>query len=112
VNVQVLADPAARLICTSPALPGARHDMGTACEHGIIDALREAGVQVIVDHGYRGSGFETPQRRRPADPETGERANAQLKAWRDPPKDPLLSAPSDRPGQGDLGAFQARKQTR
>jgi DDE superfamily endonuclease len=57
------------------------------------------------DHGYRGSGFVTPQRRRPADPETGERrrlsrnqrevnsaharqrgpgerANAQLKAWR------------------------------
>jgi hypothetical protein len=79
--------------------------MGAAREHGIIDALREAGVKVIVDHGYRGSGFVTPQRRRPADPETGERrrlsrnqrevnsaharqrgpgerANAQLKAWR------------------------------
>jgi len=47
--------------------------MGAAREHGIIDALREAGVKVIVDHGYRGSGFVTPQRRRPADPETGER---------------------------------------
>jgi hypothetical protein len=34
VNVQVLADPAARLIWASPALPGARHDMGTAREHG------------------------------------------------------------------------------
>jgi hypothetical protein len=105
VNVQVITDPAGRLIWASAALPGARHDMGAAREHGIIDALREARVRVIVDHGYRGSEFETPQRRRPADPETGEhrhlsrnqkdvnaaharqrgrgeRGNAQLKAWR------------------------------
>ena len=105
VNVQVIADPAGRLIWASPALPGVRHDMGAARDHGIIDALREAGVKVIVDHGYRGSGFDTSQRRRPADPETGqrrrlsrnqrevnsaharqrgpgERANAQLQAWR------------------------------
>jgi transposase len=105
VNVQVVADPAGRLIWASPAIPGARHDMGAAREHGIIDALRHAGVKVIVDHGYRGAGFATPQRRRPADPETGERrrlsrnqrdvnsaharqrgpgerGNAQLKAWR------------------------------
>ncbi|MDT7701954.1 MAG: hypothetical protein QOJ30_4279, partial [Pseudonocardiales bacterium] len=73
VNVQVIADPAGRLIWASPALPGARHDMGAARDHGIIDALRETGVKVIVDHGYRGSGFDTPQRRRPADPETGQR---------------------------------------
>ena len=105
VNVQVIADPAGRLIWASAALPGARHDMRAAREHGIIDALHEAGVQVIVDHGYRGSEFKTPQRRRSADPETGERrhlsrnqkdvnaaharqrgpgerGNAQLKAWR------------------------------
>jgi hypothetical protein len=30
VNVQVIADPAGRLIWASPALPGARHDMGAA----------------------------------------------------------------------------------
>ncbi|MHA6621007.1 transposase family protein [Pseudonocardia sp. DLS-67] len=105
VNVQVIADPAGRLIWASAALPGARHDMGAAREHGIIDALHKAGVRVIVDHGYRGSEFETPQRRRSADPESGERrhlsrnqkdvnaaharqrgpgkrGNAQLKAWR------------------------------
>lgn len=105
VNVQVIADPAGRLIWASPALPGARHDMGAAGEHGILDALRVAGVRVIADNGYRGSGFEVPQRRRPADPETGqrrrlsrnqkavnsaharqrgpgERANAQLKSWK------------------------------
>jgi hypothetical protein len=105
VNVQVLADPTGRLIWASPALPGARHDMGAAREHGILDALTEANVRVIADNGYRGSGFAVPQRRRPADPETGqrrrlsrnqkavnsaharqrgpgERANAQLKSWK------------------------------
>jgi hypothetical protein len=104
VNVQVLADPAGRLIWASAALPGARHDMGAAREHGLIDALHAAEVRVIADNGYRGSGFAVPQRRRRADPETGrrrlsrnqrevnaaharqrgpgERANAQLKSWR------------------------------
>lgn len=105
MNVQVIADPAGRLVWASPALPGARHDMGAARDHGILDALRAAEVKVIADNGYRGSGFEVPQRRRPKDLETGkrrklsrnqrevnsaharqrgpgERANAQLKTWR------------------------------
>jgi hypothetical protein len=79
--------------------------MGAAREHGILDALTAAEVRVIADNGYRGSGFAVPQRRRPADPETGwlrrlsrnqeavnsaharqrgpgERANAQLKSWK------------------------------
>ncbi|GAA5129173.1 hypothetical protein GCM10023320_49260 [Pseudonocardia adelaidensis] len=56
-------------------LPGARHDMGAAREHGITDALVAAGVQVVADSGYRGVGptFDLPQRRRPADPATGAR---------------------------------------
>lgn len=93
------------MIWASPALPGARHAMGAARGHGILDALTAAGVRVIADNGYRGSGFEVLQRRRPADPETGqrrgmswsqkavnsahaaqrgpgERANAQLKSWK------------------------------
>lgn len=105
VNVQVIADPAGRLIWASPALPGARHDMGAPREHGILDALTAAGVRVIADNGYRGSGFTVPQRRRRADPQTGqrrrlsrnqkavnsaharqrgpgERANALLKSWK------------------------------
>jgi DDE superfamily endonuclease len=105
MNVQVIADPAGRIVWASPALPGARHDMGAAREHGILDALTAAGVRLIADNGYRGSGFAIPQRRRSADPETGERrrlsrnqkavnsaharqrgpgerANAQLKVWR------------------------------
>ncbi len=103
--MQVLADPNGRLIWVSPALPGARHDMGAAREHGLLDALRDAQVKVIADNGYRGAGFAVPQRRRPADPNTGERrrlsrnqkavnsaharqrgpgerANAQLKSWK------------------------------
>ena len=104
VNVQVLSDPVGRLIWASAAMPGARHDMGAAREHGLIDALRAAQVRVVADNGYRGSGFAVPQRRRPRDPQTGrrrlscnqcevnaaharqrgpgERANAQLKSWR------------------------------
>lgn len=108
LNVQVLTDPAGRLIWTSPVLPGARHDMGAAREHGVLDALEEAEVRVIADSAYRGAGanVEVPQRRPPRDPDTGqrrrrlsanekavniaharlrgpgERANAQLKAWK------------------------------
>src|SRR3954447_33080 len=37
VKVQVIADPAARLVWASPTVPGARHDMGAAREHGIIN---------------------------------------------------------------------------
>jgi DDE superfamily endonuclease/Helix-turn-helix of DDE superfamily endonuclease len=107
VNVQVLADPVGRLIWASPAVPGARHDMGAAREHGILDALNAAGVRVVADNGYHGAGpmVRVPQRRRRLDPDTGryrrlsrsqklvnaaharqrgpgERANAQLKSWR------------------------------
>jgi hypothetical protein len=104
VNVQVIADPAGRLVWASDALPGARHDTGAAREHGLIDALHAAGARVVADNGYRGAGFVVPQRRRPRAPETGrrrlsrnqrevnsaharqrgpgERANAQLKSWK------------------------------
>ena len=50
LNVQVLADPAGRLIWVSPPLPGARHDMGAAREHGIIDALNTAGISTDRRH--------------------------------------------------------------
>ena len=107
VNVQVIADPAGRLVWASPALPGSRHDMGAAREHGIIDALNTAGICTIADTAYQGGGpsVRVPQRRRRLDPDTGrcrplsrsqkqvnraharqrrpgERVNAQLKNWR------------------------------
>ncbi len=107
VNVQVIADPAGRLIWVSPALPGARHDIAAAREHGLLDALTAVDVRVLADRGYQGAGpaITVPQRPRRKDPNTGtyrplsqnqkdvntaharlrgpgERANAQLKSWK------------------------------
>lgn len=56
MNVQVLADPFGRLLWTSPALPGAVHDVRAAREHGIVGALAEAGITCWADKGYRGAG--------------------------------------------------------
>ncbi|MDX2290749.1 MULTISPECIES: IS5 family transposase [Streptomyces] len=56
MNVQVLADPFGRLLWASPALPGAVHDVRAAREHGIVDALAEAGIPCWADKGYRGAG--------------------------------------------------------
>ncbi len=107
LNVQVIADPVGRLIWVSPTLPGARHDMGAAREHGIIEAIHATDVHAVADTAYEGSGpsVRVPQRRRRLDPDTGryrrlsrnqkavntaharqrgpgERANAQLKSWK------------------------------
>jgi hypothetical protein len=47
--------------------------MGAAREHGIIDALNQAGIQAIADTAYQGGGaaIRVPQRRRRLDPDTG-----------------------------------------
>ncbi len=107
LNVQVIADPVGRLIWVSSTLPDARHDMGAAREHGIIEAINAADVHAVADTAYEGSGpaVRVPQRRRRLDPDTGryrrlsrnqrdvntaharqrgpgERANAQLKSWK------------------------------
>jgi hypothetical protein len=58
VNVQVIADPTGRLVWASPALPGARHDISAAREHGILNAM-----QPLSDR---------PQRTRPAHRQTDE----------------------------------------
>lgn len=107
LNVQVIADPVGRLVWISPPLPGARHDMGAAREHGIIDALTEYAIPAAGDTAYQGAGptVAVPQRRRRLDPDTGryrplsvnqkavnaaharrrgpgERVNAELKTWK------------------------------
>lgn len=73
LNVQVIADPAGRLVWISDPVPGARHDMGAAREHGIIDALNDAGIHTVADTAYQGGGpaVRVPQRRRRLDPDTG-----------------------------------------
>jgi hypothetical protein len=107
LNVQVIADPAGRTIWISPPLPGARHDIAAARDHGILTAFEAAGVPALADTGYQGAGpsVTVPQRRRRKNRETGkfrplsaaqkevntaharlrgpgERANAQLKSWK------------------------------
>ncbi len=107
LNVQVIADPVGRLVWISPPLPGARHDMGAARAHGIIDAVNTAGVRAIADTAYQGGGpaITVPHRRRRRDLDTGryrplsanqkavnaaharrrapgERVNAELKNWK------------------------------
>lgn len=66
MNVQVIADPLGRLVWASPALPGAVHDARAAREHGIVDALAEAGVTCWADKGYQGASgtFRVPYRGR------------------------------------------------
>ncbi|MGH3466673.1 MAG: transposase family protein [Thermocrispum sp.] len=56
MNVQVIADPAGRLLWASPALPGAVHDIKAARTHDIIGAFEGAGVECWADKGYRGAG--------------------------------------------------------
>jgi len=58
------------LIWTSPTLPGSRHDIAAAGEHGLLDALAAADVHTVADTGYQGAGpaVRVPQRRRRLDP--------------------------------------------
>ncbi|WP_281245877.1 transposase family protein [Pseudonocardia oroxyli] len=74
LNAQVIADPVGGLVWISPPLPGARHDMGAARDHAIIDALTEHDIAAAADTAYEGEGptVAVPQRRRRKDPETGK----------------------------------------
>ncbi|GAA2349066.1 hypothetical protein GCM10010431_86170 [Streptomyces kunmingensis] len=56
MNVQVLTDPFGRLLWASPALPGSTHDLTAARQHGIIDALTDAGLGCWADKAYQGAG--------------------------------------------------------
>jgi DDE superfamily endonuclease len=104
LNVQVIADPAGRLIWASPTLPGARHDIGAAREHGILDAINDAintaGVRGAADIGHQGAGpaVAMPQRRRRLHPDTGRylslsRSQRHPEEREDPPQDPLQPQP-------------------
>ena len=107
LNVQVLADPAGRLVWASPALPGCAPRHGR-CSRARSDRRAEQRRDPRRrDTAYQGGGpaIRVPQRRRRLEPDTnryrplsraqkevnaaharqrgpGERANAQLKSWK------------------------------
>jgi hypothetical protein len=101
VNVQVLADPAGRLVWASPTLPGATHDLTAARNHDLIEALSTANVMTFAGKGYHDAGGSvfTPFTRHKQRPPLsrrqkqvnrahariralGERATATLKTWK------------------------------
>jgi hypothetical protein len=101
MNVQVIADPAGRLVWASAALPGAVHDLTAAHAHAIIEALTSAKVMTFADKAYQGArgSIRTPFKRHRYRPKLspwqkkvnrahariraiGERANATLKTWK------------------------------
>jgi hypothetical protein len=62
LNVQVIADPIGRLVWISPPLPGARHDMGAAREHGIIEALSTYEIPAAADTATKAPGQRSRSR--------------------------------------------------
>ena len=104
VNVQILAEPAGRLVRSSAALPGAVHDLTAARTHDLIDMLTN-DVTTFSDTAYQGAGgtVRTPFKRHAARPRLsrgqkavnrahariralGERAVSLLKGWKVPAK--------------------------
>lgn len=70
VNVQVVTDPAGRLLWISPALPGRAHDLTAARTHRIIRIIRiceRQGVPALVDRAHMEAApwVTTPLRRPP-----------------------------------------------
>ncbi|GAA2110295.1 hypothetical protein GCM10009802_07220 [Streptomyces synnematoformans] len=90
INVQVITDPARRLLWATPALPGA--------VHGIFDALKEADGQCWADKGYRwrrqhrtpavpgAAGKRSPQASKPLTARTRRSAYLPNRRW--PPSRP------------------------
>ncbi|GAB3474295.1 hypothetical protein GCM10027521_02490 [Amycolatopsis cihanbeyliensis] len=66
LNVQLIADPIGRLVWISPTLPGARHDMGAARDHGIIEALTEHQIPAAAATAYHGAGPTVAAHKAPA----------------------------------------------
>jgi hypothetical protein len=67
VNVQVVTDPAGRLLWISPALPGRARDLTAARTHRIIRICERQGVPILADRACIGasSWVTTPLRRPP-----------------------------------------------
>ena len=78
MNVQVIADPAGRLVWASQALPGSAHDLTAARTHGITTALTRANVMTFADKAYQGAGgtVRTPFKRHRYRPRLSRRQKA------------------------------------
>lgn len=97
MNLQVISSPDGTILWVSGSTPGSTHDLTAARLWGIVRALAKAGLIVLADKAYQGAGDHvlTPYKGK-GKPESqkaanrshaklrgpGERANAQLKAWR------------------------------
>ncbi|MER5780174.1 transposase family protein [Streptomyces mobaraensis] len=100
VNVQVVTDPAGRLLWISPALPGRAHDLTAARAHRIFRICERQGIPLLADRAYLGAGpWVTTSVRRPPGGDLSptqrtvnralcaarapvERGVARLKSWR------------------------------
>jgi hypothetical protein len=96
MNLQVIASPHGDVLWVSGALPGSVHDKKAEWIWGVLDELEKAALITLADKGYQGSTWaKVPYKgRNKPDPQKeanrahaklralGERANAQLKAWK------------------------------
>jgi hypothetical protein len=96
MNLQVIASSDGDILWVSGALPGSVHDKKAEWVWGVLDELEAAGLVTLADKGYQGSTWARIPYRGKNKPEPqkeanrahaklrapGERANAQLKAWR------------------------------
>jgi transposase len=100
VNVQVVTDPAGRLLWIPPTPPGRAHDLTAARTHRIIRTCERQGIPILADRAYLGASpwVTTPLRRPPGRDLTPtqqtvnralstarapvERGLARLKSWR------------------------------
>jgi hypothetical protein len=96
MNLQVIASPCGEILWVSGPLPGSVHDKRAEWIRGVLDELEAAGLIVLADKGYQGAahakvpykGKNKPESQKEANKAhaklraPGERANAQLKAWR------------------------------
>ena len=96
MNLQVIASSGGDVLWVSGALPGSVHDMKAEWIWDVLAELEAAGLVTLADKGYQGSSYAKIPYRGKNKPESqkqanrahaqlrapGERANAQLKAWR------------------------------
>jgi hypothetical protein len=96
MNLQVISSPDGEILWVSGPLPGSVHDKKAEWIWGVLDELEAAGLIVLADKGYQGAAHakvpykdrDKPQSQKDANKAhaklraPGERANAQLKAWR------------------------------